>query len=482
MFDLATEVAGVYVPELTVVRGDAPDVGRLSDHLYFWDYGYSAIFLHEDFGQPNPYLHTYDDVVGVSYNCPTLAERSTKLAVALVATMAEPFSLAIRHTPLEDTEYTGSPCRVVTMVVADGIVNQDSLLLHYSDGSGMNTLTLTPTGNPDEFEAFIPLQPAGTFVDYYLVAEDTEGRRKVHPRNAPADFHTFFVGTVVTVFEDDFESDLGWTVGAPDDDATAGIWNRCDPQWTPAQPENDFTPAPGVNAYFTVCRRGTSQMMFDVDGGRTTLLSPLFDLSEYSHALMSYRRWYSNNTGNNPDSDIWQVDISDDGGASWVSLENTNQSIQSWIPQEFYINEYIDLTDQVRVRFVASDEAPEGVVEAGVDEFSIIGYVESATAVAKDDWQGTRRVELSQNVPNPFNPMTTIRFSVPTPGRKVSLRVFDVTGRHVAALLDNDLVSGSRTVQWDGKDHRGVEVSTGIYFYRLDAGEETLTRKMVLIQ
>jgi aminopeptidase N len=88
---------------------------------------------------------------------------------------------------------------------------------------------------------------------------------------------------------------------------------------------------------------------------------------------------------------------------------------------------------------------------------------------------------LAQNYPNPFNPVTTIRFSVPE-RRLVQLRVYDVTGRLVATLADGVFTAGIHSVQWNGTNRRGQPVASGIYFYRLQAGSDAATRKMMLLR
>jgi len=88
---------------------------------------------------------------------------------------------------------------------------------------------------------------------------------------------------------------------------------------------------------------------------------------------------------------------------------------------------------------------------------------------------------LAQNYPNPFNPNTTMRFSLPE-RRMVRLRVYDVTGRLVAILADRVYPAGPHSVKWDGTNHRGQPVASGIYFYRLQAGSDTATRKMLLLR
>jgi hypothetical protein len=88
---------------------------------------------------------------------------------------------------------------------------------------------------------------------------------------------------------------------------------------------------------------------------------------------------------------------------------------------------------------------------------------------------------LEQNVPNPFNPTTTIRFTLPTRAQ-VNLTVFDVNGRRVITLVDGVMSAGLSSVVWDGRDRRGNQVSSGVYFYRIVEGSNVETRKMLLLK
>lgn len=88
---------------------------------------------------------------------------------------------------------------------------------------------------------------------------------------------------------------------------------------------------------------------------------------------------------------------------------------------------------------------------------------------------------LEQNYPNPFNPSTLIRFSVPEVSR-VTLRIYDILGREIKTLLDADLSSGVHTYSWNGDNNFGQGVSSGIYFYKLDAGKFSSTKKMMLVR
>ena len=94
-----------------------------------------------------------------------------------------------------------------------------------------------------------------------------------------------------------------------------------------------------------------------------------------------------------------------------------------------------------------------------------------------------QRTQLAQNYPNPFNPSTTIRYTVGVPGR-VTLRIYDVAGRLVRTLVDqrHSAVTTWYAVNWDGRNDTGAPVSSGIYFYRLEATRFSETRKMVLLR
>lgn len=88
---------------------------------------------------------------------------------------------------------------------------------------------------------------------------------------------------------------------------------------------------------------------------------------------------------------------------------------------------------------------------------------------------------LRQNFPNPFNPATTIGYTLSNAG-EVNLDVFDVKGRRVARVASGLRDAGPHTASWDGRDDNGNLASTGIYFYKLRAGNQVLTRKMVLLR
>lgn len=88
---------------------------------------------------------------------------------------------------------------------------------------------------------------------------------------------------------------------------------------------------------------------------------------------------------------------------------------------------------------------------------------------------------LAQNYPNPFNPTTDIQFSVPQVS-DVRLIVYNVLGQQAKVLVNQQLPAGSYTVDWDGTDQSGNTVASGIYFYRLETGDFTASKKMLLLK
>ncbi len=90
---------------------------------------------------------------------------------------------------------------------------------------------------------------------------------------------------------------------------------------------------------------------------------------------------------------------------------------------------------------------------------------------------------LQQNYPNPFNPSTTLRFQVPAnvaAPQVVTLRIYNAIGQLVRTLADGSLAPGSYIAVWNGENDRGVQVSTGVYFYELKAGNFTVVKRMVM--
>ena len=88
---------------------------------------------------------------------------------------------------------------------------------------------------------------------------------------------------------------------------------------------------------------------------------------------------------------------------------------------------------------------------------------------------------LTQNYPNPFNPSTTIEYSLPRRSH-VTIDIYNMLGQKVCTLVDRDESAGDHSAVWDGTEASGESVATGIYLYRLQAGDRTETKKMLLLK
>jgi hypothetical protein len=249
-------------------------------------------------------------------------------------------------------------------------------MFYYKIGSGSYTSVPMEVVSPNVYDAVFPAITCGSTISYYFSAQTTTGQTVLNPSDAPATaYATRSAYDIIVPFEDDMETDQGWTVGDTGDTATTGIWTRNIPQATPAQPGADHTPDPGVMCWVTDYRAGNSIGDYDVDGGKTTLKTPIFDLSAYSDATISYWRWYSNDEGAAPNADTFRVDISSNGGSTWTNAETVGPSgpetSGGWYYHQFNVTDFVPMTTQIGLRFIAEDAGSGSIIEAAVDDFRI---------------------------------------------------------------------------------------------------------------
>ena len=107
----------------------------------------------------------------------------------------------------------------------------------------------------------------------------------------------------------------------------------------------------------------------------------------------------------------------------------------------------------------------------------------SSTSAVLEQHQSTSPASftLAQNYPNPFNSGTVIRFSLPQ-SEVVELAIYNLAGQKVAKLLEGTRQAGTYAINWDGRDHGGRALASGVYFYHLQAGAQEQTRKLLLLR
>jgi hypothetical protein len=386
--------------------------------------------------------------------------------------------MTFAHTPMADQPGNG-PYPITAQVQYTGQFGgmSGTPTLHYAINSGSyQTAAMTPAGPPNQYSANIPGQPFGAVVSYYLSATDTYAQTSTLPTFAPAQsVYRFIAGPASTLVSHDMESEQGWVAGVLGDNATTGIWVRADPVGTSVtpgvlvQPDNDHTPDPWAICWVTGNDPTLQGAGFaDVDGGKTTLLSAFFDATAGGlvNPVVSYYRWYTNDQGGSPGLDFWRTDISNDGGASWVPVESTQQSNNSWQRILFRIADYVTPTSTMRMRFVAEDAGAGSLVEAAVDDFGLYAFPTNPTAVGDLTLPG--RLGLAVVSANPASGPMRLHYALPQ-ASEISLRVYDLRGRAVRTLASGHGEAGGHTADWDGRDDRGVTLPSGTYFARLDA-------------
>jgi len=155
----------------------------------------------------------------------------------------------------------------------------------------------------------------------------------------------------------------------------------------------------------------------------------------------------------------------------------------------------------VTVTFITDDLTPDSTYDAlilvdsndivtPVDDIIVRLTTQASSGIGDGDENASsaslpRAFSMAQNYPNPFNPSTSIAYDVPAgneDGVDVKLEVYNVRGQRVAILVDAVKTPGSYVVQWNGKDDEGRTAGSGIYIYRIKAGDFSSTRKMVILK
>lgn len=356
--DLADSLWGIE----GVLAGQASN----SDHHPFIQNGYDAMFIHE-YNFSTVYHSPQDST---SYMNFTYMSRLTQI------TMATAYVISQTYTPFDlDFEYVSgipefiSPTQPTSFeVIVNGVNGGDpvdgSAQLHYSVNNGPYEVVPLTEISPDHYLVEMPTVGCFDKVDFYLSAEENVVGR-IYETDDGQPHTTKVVAEVNFIVDDDFQSDLGWTVSG---DASEGHWERGFPigGGDRGDPPTDFDGS--GNCYLTENVDGNS----DVDGGYTNLISPRFDLSSGSGRI-SYSRWYSNYLGYTQD-DIFRVYISNDDGQNWEIVETVGPDFESeggWYERSFWAEDFIEPTGQMRLKFEASDLYMASTVEAGIDAVTI---------------------------------------------------------------------------------------------------------------
>jgi hypothetical protein len=204
-------------------------------------------------------------------------------------------------------------------------------------------------------------------------------------------YYTLIGVQEIGVHDSDDNADFGgWSLGLPGDNATTGEWEEDVPMGsyttdvaagtivaidTQHTPGGEFCFLTG-NASSETAGIGEN----DVDAGKTTLQTPVIDMSGLTEPIVAYWRYYTNNPpgGANPGADWWQVRMSNDAGQNWIYVEDNQTADMSWRRNAIRVADWMEPTSQMRFQFIASDSTRVGqnldggsLIEAAVDDFVV---------------------------------------------------------------------------------------------------------------
>ncbi len=296
---------------------------------------------------------------------------------------------------------------------------------------------------------------------------------------ASRDTTIIIIGYPVFIFEDlSNDPNVYWTITA-----------------TPSTPKWEAT----TEAFYSAPNSYTDSKNQNYKNNATvtmTLTNPI-NLLGYTNPRLRFRTKFAIES----DYDYGQVKVSTNNGTTWIALTGNytqpgvspqpagqpvyDGSITSWVKEEISLANY--LSSQVKIQFQLKTD--QGVTMDGwyLDDIGIFIY--TIPVDKPTDNKPVYSFSLEQNYPNPFNPSTTIRYSIPNvieSGAKqsqfVSLKVYDILGNEVATLVNEEKPAGSYEIEFNVAQVSRPELSSGIYFYKLSAGEYTDSKKMVIIK
>jgi hypothetical protein len=392
----------------------------------------------------------------------------------------------ITHVPLQSRESAGDDTVLAVVSSTEAPIDTTTVRVSVQRNHGAFVdIPMLPTGGPDEYGAVLTGLVVPTEVGYYIAAEDLAGNVGTSPRTATEDLHEFDVANVWEPFEADAG---GWVVNLEGtDDATDGFWEHGDPHQTTTntdivQPEDDHTPDPGTMCWVTGNAATGSAASDDIDGGRTSLYTPVFNLSGASRAKVTYFRYFTNNRGE-PGTEDWVVQARN-GLGPWFDVERTRSEQNTWHFVEFDLFELYgtDIGD-VQLKFVGNGRETGAYVEALVDDFTVLADFGGTVGVAVAGASGPvpAAAYLTHARPNPFRGRTALRYGI-SEATRVRLEIFDVTGRLVRVLVDAEQNAGNYALAWDGRDEDGRSLESGTYYGRLRADGATRVRKLTAVR
>ncbi|UCC45521.1 MAG: M28 family peptidase [Candidatus Zixiibacteriota bacterium] len=376
--ELWSQLADSLLGVSTVFEGQS----SRSDHYPFTQYGIPVSFIIE-YAWSTVYHTAFDSTSYISFDYMTLLVKASTAAVYVAGEafvprpllqISFPQGLSVVLTPDEET--------VIDIDIAEvwgaSAVEGSPIMFYSIEGGASDSLELVEV-SPEHYQGTLPACTCGTRVTYSFRVEEVSEGMFYSPAPDAEPYYTVAATGYNVLFEDDFETDKGWSVSGTVSD---GHWSRGVPAGggTRGDPPTDYDGS--GQCYLTDNVAGNS----DVDGGFTLLTSPVFDAT-VGNARVEYARWFCNDAGDNPYEDTLSVNISANNGVAWTRAETIGPSgphvSGGWYLHGFWISDFLEPTNRMRLRYEACDVISGSVVEAAVDAVSVT-YYDCSTSCCQD--------------------------------------------------------------------------------------------------
>lgn len=273
------------------------------------------------------------------------------------------------------------------------------------------------------------------------------------------------VGTPEIIYSYGLDADPGWSMD--------GDWAWGVPLGAGGQHGN-----PDPTAGFT----GNNVIGFNLAGDyannlfETHLVTTAINCAGLSNTSLRFRRWLN---VEEPRYDHASISVSNDGVNFTQVWTNTGEvTDNSWLPVEYDISAIADHHVTVYIRWtMGTTDGSYQYAGWNLDDVEIWGVPTALSGAGP-----VPTYELSvDNYPNPFNPVTTIKYVLSQAG-PATVRVYDLQGRLVRDLVHGDLPAGPGRVVWDGNDRKGLKAASGVYFVQVVAGGQRADHKLILLK
>ncbi|MCF8240061.1 MAG: M20/M25/M40 family metallo-hydrolase [Melioribacteraceae bacterium] len=450
-----------------------------SDHSSFWDAGYSAVLLIENYygGDFNNYYHTSNDLI-THFNT-NFFHRCSQLMISALANYALDLNIKIVHDSQIAIEHEDE--HTMTADILTGLTlaqNESAPSLYYrlDTGSGFGDfqkVTGVKETLSSKYNFLMPANEFGTVMEYYFAVQDSASSVCVTlpaggsgfdpPGSEPPEnlFKSYFAQKSY-LFADSADNMNNWT--------SDGTWDITNESFLTGT--NSFTDSPNSDYASSADESMVSISKLRIPSCMAAFLE--YDL-----------KWSIEN-----DYDYAQILLSDDNGLNWAPIEGkyTNPGTGSFQPygeplydgiQTDWVHESHDITDlynkRVSLKFLLKSDSYLNYDGIYIDNVKITILTAPPTSV-DDKNKIANNYELMQNYPNPFNPVTTIGYSVAEKGM-VTIKVFDVLGNEISTVMSDYKTPGKYSVQFDASN-----IPSGVYFYQMITAEFIDSKKLILVK